>query len=40
MRQRNIRKVLRTAFAFGWAGVMCIINPAHTLSASPEDEGD
>lgn len=40
MRQTSIRKVLRTAFAFGLAGVMCIINPAHTLAASPEEEGD
>ena len=38
MRRGNLKKVGRAAIAFGLAGVMCIINPAHTLAASPEEE--
>ena len=38
MRRWNIKKVMRPAIAFGLAGVMCIINPVHTLAASPEEE--
>ena len=38
MRREKLKKMGRAAIAFGLAGVMCIINPAHTLAASPEEE--